>query len=509
MPSQQRLIRLQIERLKNLTDVTIEFEEDKRLTAILGPNGFGKSTVLHALAASFRPAKIRRGNTISPEGEDHRYIDFFPNTPHGTWANTNFKVIHFVREGATTRRDTLSVSKGTRQWLPLAPRRPERPTYFIGVASSTPAIENTWPRSKLTYTTQDLTDADSLEIKQKAGHILQRDYTRYHSNSLSNRRRLIGVEYQGVNYSALSMGAGEQRLFRILRQVKSASDYSLILIDEVDLLLHTEALHRLLGVLNDYATAKKLQIIFTTHRESVVNFDSFVAIRHLYRSPVAPHKTFCFKDTKPDAIYRLTGEIHRPLQVSCEDDISTAIIEKVAQQAGVGGFVEISKFGAVDNCFTLAAALMLTRQNLRRSLFVLDGDRYTTDQERQTCIQRALTGTELDAPERRRQALDRIVQFSPNGMHCPEHALHMMVASVGPSDDRAENEVINAAAEFGAEQDPKERIIKLIERLGGSTDRALVRIIDVASKSAYWPTYTAQVRAWFDQQKPDVVETHA
>src|ERR1043165_5907058 len=125
MPSQQRLIRLQIKRLKNLADVTIEFEEDRRLTAILGPNGLGKSTVLHALAASFKPTKVKRENTISLEGEDHRYIDFFPNTPHGTWAHTDFKLVHFVREGATTRQDVLSVSKGTRQWLPLAPRRPE------------------------------------------------------------------------------------------------------------------------------------------------------------------------------------------------------------------------------------------------------------------------------------------------------------------------------------------------------------------------------------------------
>lgn len=507
MPSQQRLIRLQIKRLKNLADVTIEFEEDRRLTAILGPNGFGKSTVLHALAASFKPTNVKRGNTVSPEGEDHRYIDFFPNTPHGTWANTDFKIVHFVRDGATTSQKILSVTKGTRQWLPLAPRRPERATYFIGVSSSTPAIESPRPRSKLTYITKDLTDADSLEILQKAGHILQRNYTRYHSNALSNRRSLIGVEYQGINFSALSMGAGEQRLFRILRQVKSASDYALILIDELDLLLHTDALHRLLKVLNDYAIAKKLQIIFTTHRESVVKFDSFVAIRHLYRNPVAHHRTFCFKDTKPDAIYRLTGELHRPLQVSCEDNISTAIIEKVAQQAGVGGFVEISKFGAADNCFTLAAALLLNRQNLNQSLFVLDGDKYATDQERQNCIQRALTGTEVNAPERRQQALDCVVQFSPNGNHCPEHELHAMVSSIALGDNQAENEVISAAAEFAAEQDPKIRLEKIIERLGGSIDRALIRIIDVAAQSAYWPTYIAQVRTWLDQQKPDVIET--
>src|SRR5688572_829971 len=97
MPTQQRLIRLQIELLKNLVDVTIDFDENKRLTAILGPNGFGKSTVLHALAASFQPARLLKGGTVSEAGEDHRYVDFFPNTPHGVWAKTNFRIIHFYR----------------------------------------------------------------------------------------------------------------------------------------------------------------------------------------------------------------------------------------------------------------------------------------------------------------------------------------------------------------------------------------------------------------------------
>ena len=507
MPSQQRIVRLQITRLKNLQDVTINFEENKRLTAILGPNGFGKSTVLHALSASFQPTKVTKNNVVITSGEDRRFVDFFPNTPHGTWSNMKFTVVHFYREKAETRIATLNITKGLRQWIPLAAKLPQRETHFVGVSTATPAIELDRPRGKISYTTHELSDADSLEIKQKAGYVLSRDYTRLHHNLISTRSSLIGVEFQGVNYSALSMGAGEQRLFHILRKVKSAGDYALILIDEIDLLMHTDALHRLIEVLNEYANSKKLQIIFTTHRESIVHFEPFVAIRHLYRSPIPPNRTFCFEDTKPDALYRLTGIEHRPLQISCEDDVASTIIEKVSQQIGVGRFVEISRYGSASNCFTLAAALLLSGKAIDKSLFVLDGDNEeATAVGRVNGINRALSGTEVDKDEKCKSALSKIVQFMPIDRNCPEHVLHSMVASAQMSQDEAANELIQIALEVAAEPNPKLRLKKMIVRLGGAPDRTLARIVDLASKSEQWLPYTGEIRDWLTTWKPLLME---
>lgn len=511
MPSQQRLIQIQIKRLKNLVDITIDFEEKKRLTAILGPNGFGKSTVLHALAASFKPIKVQQSNTASLVGDDYRYIDFFPNTPYGTWSNTDFNVVHFFREGANTQTLPLKITKSIRQWEPIAKKRPEREVYFIGVNSSIPAIELEWPRRKITFLTQEFIDADSLEIRQKAGIILNRDYTGFHSNQVQNFRAssLIGVKYQGASYSALSMGAGEQRLFRILRKVKSAGKYSLILIDELDILLHTDALHRLLKVLNEYAEDKSLQIIFTTHRESVVNleFESFVSVRHLFSSSVAPYTTFCFKETKPDTLTRLTGKPSRPLSVCCEDDVSTAIIEKIAQQVGVRRFVEISRFGAADNCFTLAAALLLSPQSVKNSILVLDGDVYATTQLREARINKVLTGEAQHDAQRRIQALSIIIQFNTKDNCCPEKMLHQMIVSVELGADEGENEVIKIAREILAVDDPHDYVNNIISSLGEDRSVGIRRIIEVASKSFdAWGEYIAPIKSWLEQKRPELTE---
>ena len=76
---------IKVSYLKGLRDVTIRFE--KPLTAIMGVNGAGKTTVIHALACAYQP---------DGQGENHRFPDFFvPNTDAlwngSVYSNHNYK----------------------------------------------------------------------------------------------------------------------------------------------------------------------------------------------------------------------------------------------------------------------------------------------------------------------------------------------------------------------------------------------------------------------------------
>ena len=66
--SQQRINFLKIKKLKNLKDCTIDFS-NKPLVAIMGVNGVGKSTILHALACCYKPTSITR--------KDYKFSEFF------------------------------------------------------------------------------------------------------------------------------------------------------------------------------------------------------------------------------------------------------------------------------------------------------------------------------------------------------------------------------------------------------------------------------------------------
>lgn len=59
---------INIEKLKGLKNISIEIERNG-LTAIMGVNGIGKSTILHALACVFKPK--------FSDGENYKFPVFF------------------------------------------------------------------------------------------------------------------------------------------------------------------------------------------------------------------------------------------------------------------------------------------------------------------------------------------------------------------------------------------------------------------------------------------------
>ena len=81
MPScLQKIISLDITKLKNIKNCRIDFS-GKPLTAIMGVNGIGKSTILHALACCYKPTDVAR--------KDYKFPDFFPPMLFGMTAVLN------------------------------------------------------------------------------------------------------------------------------------------------------------------------------------------------------------------------------------------------------------------------------------------------------------------------------------------------------------------------------------------------------------------------------------
>ena len=77
------------------------------------------------------------------------------------------------------------------------------------------------------------------------------------------------------------MGSGEQRTIKILEKVTCAEKYSLILVDELDLLLHVSAFRKLVKELNRIAAEKKLQIVFTTHSLEILSMSEYIGIQYI------------------------------------------------------------------------------------------------------------------------------------------------------------------------------------------------------------------------------------
>lgn len=496
--SQQVLKKIKIQKLKNLTDLTLDFTEQP-LTAILGPNGVGKSTILHAISCINNPV------TVPVITINHRLSEFFTPTTHSVWTGSSFDVYQDYREGQNLTTDHLTrFRKQNQRWSPRYITRIERYTSFIGIRTCVPRIETETQKARIQFNTTALTDNISNQVRQLAGEVMDRNYTVYNEHRAGNSRRYIGVGHNGIDYSSLSMGAGEQRIFYILSQVIKAPNYGLIVIDEIDLLLHQDALFRLLQRLNQIAIQKHLQIIFTTHAQSILSL-KYIAFRHLYQTPI---KTLCFTQTKPDALQRLTGHQVRPLEVFVEDDLAFALIKKISSEEGLSKYVSIKKFGAAINCFTSACGAILNNlDNQENMLFVLDGDEFRTEDNKRDKIGRVLTGTTPLNETQRQLAFGRITQFTiPENIN-PERYYHQLICALGDQNLTTEQlEIVNAARQIGNPGDGHRYFDDLIARMDYTRDVGLSKLVDLLSLSNEWTDIKGNIRSWLDQKRADIEE---
>lgn len=501
--SQQVTHSLSIKKLKGISSLDeIRFDE-KPLTAILGPNGCGKSTILHALACCYKPA---------PGSEQHnwRFRDFFTPTTDATWTGSELKMVHSHRDGANQFPNSKTTyQKRAGRWAPRYSNRPERYVRFIGIKSCVPRIEEETYTSAIAYQTEAHVDAGL--IMAKMGVIFNRRYTELNLHRAHAGRRYTGLVWDGARYSSLAMGAGEQRVLEILSVVFNAPRHALILIDEVDLLLHTAALRGLIEILFDRAQDKSLQIVFTTHREAILELQDKVSIKHIHT--VRPElKTYCFSNTKPDALQRLTGVPDRPLEVFVEDEMALAIVEYELSRLGMKRVANITPYGAATNCFTLAAGFILSGgHNTERQLFLLDGDLYVTPDSRLDRAKAVLTGTEAYAESRRERCLEGIktLRAHDGAPAAPEAQIHRMIARLPTQSDGAMNEIIEIAVGLEAVGDVHLFVENIIRTLNVHRHSGFSSIVKTAAMSPDWEAYVQELRAWLVLQRPRVIEERA
>ncbi len=492
--TQQFINKLRVERLKGLVDFDISFE-GSYVTAILGPNGNGKSTVLHALAAAFQPERA---------GEDYKFSNFFLPSPDALWQGSHLTITHEFREGQIhCANQEQEYIKRRDRWAPKYVRRPFREIYYIGVDKCVPLIESEKKSVRVNYATTVAADDNIAAILSKASYVLNRQYVGLNSHAVNRGKTFIGVEVGDLKYSALSMSAGEQKVFYILDRLFRAGNNSLILIDELDLLLHDLALKRLIEVIVERATSKRIQVVFTTHRESVVAMSQLVNIRHII---TRPGKSLCFEDTKPDAINRLTGEKIRLLEIFVEDDLAKALVSHIAGQLGLTKYLTITLYGAAINCFTAVCGLILGGDECSNSLFVIDGDVYVSEEDKVERIRCIIVGDDARVVPKRALALSKVTQFNLPHQSRPEPYIYRQLLGVAQVHSEEVNEILREAHQLPVVDDSHSYVNDIINSLGVERAVGLARVVDAFAKSDAWNDYVAPIHDWLVSKLESVRE---
>lgn len=500
MPMEANYIKIKsikIDQLKGLRNVEITFKE-KGLTAILGPNGSGKTSILHVLACLYEPT--------SDLFTSYRYTDFFIPTHYPdneqtyNWAGTSFE----VRMQHGEREKVLSIKKKPTRWSFQAKSYKSRDKHFfsyIGLRTALPAIEQEKCRTIITF--RDIlaqSQAHTRRILQYASYILGKDYESYEICNRNDGKSHIGVKASSYRYCSLSMGAGEQRVFYILNEVfrLKQKPSSLLLIDELDILLHQDAIIKLVHTLNTIVNESNhnMQIIFTTHNHKILS-ENYIEFRHIFQT--VSRGTLCLHTANPYVIKSLTGVTPSQIFIYVEDILSKYILRQVCLELNTYGICEIYLCGTIQNVIVAAAGVYYSEgcQGFNQRLFVLDGDKYVDKASRITYLKKLLNGSTANLNEEQEMIADSLYNLIIDDNTQPEKYYAQLIAHI-PEDEVPTDYkelYIGIKREMRCSQIDEHGYLKNpIQTIYNNTDDGYLSLVKLLSQSNFWEQITEEVR---------------
>lgn len=483
--SQQVLKSISITKLKNLRNVEINFQGSP-LVAIMGVNGVGKSTILHALACCYKPNEDLR--------KDYKFSEFFlPNT-YALWNDSKFSITYSYRDVARIIENAEKVYQKQKRWTPKYAQRPERYCSYFGIKTCVPDIEADHAKSFVALTMDGRNDDTSRKILDSCRYVLDIPYQELAICKHTSGKEYLGVRRDVIGYcTSFSMGAGEQRVFKLLSEALRCPKYSLILIDEIDLLLHENALKRLVKKLFDIASRRSLQIVFTTHSMLMSDLEEYVQIRYLRQTKDV---TLVQTSISTDSIFDLTGDAQRPIKIYVEDKLSETIIHKIATELGCKRLVKTFRFGAANNAFAILSGKALDDNLDEKTIAVLDGDVYKTDEDKMEQIQRIITGHQME--DKWSSVLHAVRQYNlPDGEN-PEQFIRDAILSL-PEDILPEDHEIRLVLErVEIADDTHQYLSNAIYQLDMEYSVGLDHIIDFFSKTEQWSSFIYPIYEWIE-----------
>lgn len=247
------LLKIVIEKARSINNKTINF--DFPVTAIVGPNGGGKSTIAGAAAILYKD--------VAP-------ALFFAKSGAYDASMQNWKIEYEAIDRTAKPNDILRRTAKYHN-LKWARNTLERKVLVFGVIRTVPASERKELRRCVSnnFTVQaDRIEGLSAIVSTSVSAILDKDVSAFKHMKVDdhgNVTLLSGVNENGDSFSEFHFGAGESSIIRMVLELEAAEDHTLVIIEEIENGLHPIATIRMVEYLIELAERKKIQAVFTTH----------------------------------------------------------------------------------------------------------------------------------------------------------------------------------------------------------------------------------------------------
>lgn len=357
------LLKLRLNPIRGFEDQTIKF--DFPVTALIGPNGGGKTTVLGAAACAYISEKPSR---------------FFSKSGSLDNSMQNWKILYELIDRDVNPKESIQRTAKFKSYKWYRDNM-SRAVSVFGVSRTVPATE----RSELRKCASSVFKYKSVEkfnqlVVSAASKVLGKNLSGYSQIKVDDDGRvtlLQGVTDENISFSEFHFGAGESSVIRMIMKIESLDENSLVLIEEIENGLHPIATQRMVEYLIDFSKRKKSQVIFTTHSNDALLPLPPKAIWAAINNTLLQGKL----DVK--SLRTITGQINARLAIFVEDEFAKMWVETVISysrniieneieihaMAGDGTAVTVNKYHNQDPSMKF------------KSICIIDGDSQQNDSE--------------------------------------------------------------------------------------------------------------------------------
>lgn len=242
--------------------MTVGLEFSWPVTALAGTNGSGKTTLLQLCSAAY----------VKPEGgRNYKIGDWIRNALAGetpAFGEGSSVAFSFWDDAPGV---PIPYRRDRTRWDYPRRNNPERLVQFFGITTFAPRIERK-DRLHVFRSQIEIKNSSPMDGKMLASisRVLGVTYAggTMHTVGLAKGdwSEVLPQVTRGKNiYAEPHMGAGEQKVIRLVRALEALPNRSLVLLEEPEITLHPDAQRGLAWYLMNLARRKGHQIVLTTH----------------------------------------------------------------------------------------------------------------------------------------------------------------------------------------------------------------------------------------------------
>lgn len=353
----RRLSWLELHGLRGWSGDRIQF--DFPLTAVVGQNGSGKSTILQAAACVYQ-GDARRTTKFPQE--------FFPDTAWDSIGDVDIKFGY--RQAGDNPSGSLRHRK---RWLGHR-QRPLREVRYVDLRRIQPVSARVGYAkiAKTKHKEDSATPFDEAQVKRLSA-VMAKPYqsAKMALSDVDPRRAIPVLTKDNTPFSGFHQGSGETTVMELLQ--RDMPKYGIVLIDEIESSLHPRVQRNLVRDLAEICREKELQIIMSTHSPYIL--EELPMEARIQIMETGGMKTVVRGVSPQFAMSNMDDQIYPEIELFVEDLRAQAMLAELLAKHGSEVFVRstIIPFGSASVGLALGQMLAAGRYP-RPAVVFLDGD---------------------------------------------------------------------------------------------------------------------------------------